>query len=356
MAQSHQQSGHQGRRGQPAGRRVGRPRPTIRPRVFVRRWTGARLDGGVGGVGDGLVDTAPTASDVSLAPRGPAARSCAWGRGARDPRSSIFVRAWDGGSWVEIGTGSATGTGISGSPAHDFIPSIALDRAAIPTVACVDALGTEASGQHVRADVRLAAAARPDRDGDHRAGQRTSGPDDQRDQHRAQRRGRDVAGNPAPLLSHHQRAGLGRCPAWHPHDCCALAINGASTAATSLKIIPVSVDPGALPDPGDRGSRRGGRHERNERTTSGGVLTPMPGDALPPAGSLTVHRAESAGGRPRPGGLGHHAHRAQRRAGAGLGVRHDVLHRQRDAIGRTACCSARTRTLGALNWQPHEHR
>src|SRR4029453_15525527 len=106
-------------------------------RLYARRWSGTVWTG-VGGVGDGLVDTSPTASDASLA-LGPGGPFIAWGRGA-GAASSIFVRAWAGGGGAGTGTGPATGTGISGTPAHAFVPSIALDRAAVPTVVWIDAL------------------------------------------------------------------------------------------------------------------------------------------------------------------------------------------------------------------------
>ena len=210
-------------------------------RLYVRRWSGTVWTG-FGGVGDGLVDTSPTASDASLV-LGPGGPFIAWGRGA-GAASSIFVRAWDGGSWSEIGTGSATGTGISGAAAHDFVPSIALDRAAVPTVAWINALGIEASGQtYVRTfdsrpqpDLTVTAITAP---ATARHGQAIS----------VTSTVRNAGGAVSPAVPVRFYLTSGTEPSagdvmLGSRTVGALAINGASTAATSL-IVPATVEPGS---------------------------------------------------------------------------------------------------------------
>ena len=43
--------------------------------------------------------------------------------------SQIYVRRWDGDAWVEIGSGSATGTGLSDAAANCYTPALELDDA-----------------------------------------------------------------------------------------------------------------------------------------------------------------------------------------------------------------------------------
>lgn len=227
-------------------------------RVFVRRWTGAAWTGI--GVGNGLVDTAPTANDVSIT-LGPVGPLVTWGHGT-GAASSVFVRAWDGGSWVELGAGSATGTGISGPAAHGFTPAIALDRAGTPTVVWVDALGTEASGQtfvrtfdaRLMPDLTVTTITAPLAV---RQGQTIS----------VSSTVRNAGGAVSPAMPLRFYLTTGTEPGagdvlLGSRTVGALAINGASTAATSL-VIPATVAPGtyrilAVVDP------NGAITERNE--------------------------------------------------------------------------------------------
>lgn len=53
--------------------------------------------------------------------------------------SNIYIKRWNGSAWVEIGTGSASGGGISNSRTYEpNFPSLALDLSGNPTVAWQD--------------------------------------------------------------------------------------------------------------------------------------------------------------------------------------------------------------------------
>jgi len=113
--------------------------------MFVRRWSGTAWQG----LGSATGEIAMTgfAFDISLAPglNGPIA---AWAGGV-GADSSIYVLGWDArvGRWTEVGTGSASGTGISGPAKRGFTPWITLDAAGVPSVAWIEAPDTESGGQ-----------------------------------------------------------------------------------------------------------------------------------------------------------------------------------------------------------------
>ncbi|WP_343423582.1 hypothetical protein [Candidatus Amarolinea dominans] len=50
----------------------------------------------------------------------------------------IYARQFDGTSWIEMGTGSASGGGISNHPARSWAPSLAVSHAGVPYVAWTD--------------------------------------------------------------------------------------------------------------------------------------------------------------------------------------------------------------------------
>jgi hypothetical protein len=55
--------------------------------------------------------------------------------------SEIFVRRWNGINWQEMGSGSASGGGISDNSGFSFYPSIALDPSSLPYIAWDDDSG-----------------------------------------------------------------------------------------------------------------------------------------------------------------------------------------------------------------------
>jgi len=113
--------------------------------MYVRRWSGSAWQGL--GSATGEIAMSAFAYDISLAPglNGPVA---AWaGGGGAD--ASIYVLGWDArvGRWTEVGTGSATGTGISGPTRRGFTPWITLDAAGLPSVTWIEAPDMESGGQ-----------------------------------------------------------------------------------------------------------------------------------------------------------------------------------------------------------------
>ena len=66
----------------------------------------------------------------------------AWVDFAQNNYRNIYIKRWDGNEWIEIGTGSASGGGISGSGGGGGIyPSLALDTSGNPVVAWVGSGG-----------------------------------------------------------------------------------------------------------------------------------------------------------------------------------------------------------------------
>jgi subtilase family serine protease len=120
----------------------GESTPEALMRVYLRRFNGTAWEG-LGG--DGVMDTAPLANDVSLAVHG-TDPVLTWGRGD-GATSSVFVTRWTGSAWTEVGAGSASGLGISGSTTPAFVPAITLAATGAPTVIWIEAASTLDGGQ-----------------------------------------------------------------------------------------------------------------------------------------------------------------------------------------------------------------
>ena len=207
-------------------------------RIFVRRWNGATWEG-LGG--DGLIDTSPFAGDLSFVLRGNAPL-VTWSHGTGSSLS-VFVLSWTGSTWAEVGIGSASGMGVSAPLPHGFIPVIAASSTGTPTVAWVQALDTEASGQvYVRAfqatslpDLTITALTAP---ATGRTGQTISVSST------VQNTG--SLASPATQVRFYLAAGTERGPddlLLGSRPVPALGVNGASTAATTL-VITGAVEPG----------------------------------------------------------------------------------------------------------------
>lgn len=65
---------------------------------------------------------------------------CDTSKGATNAQADeeIYIKRWDGDSWEEIGTGSASGGGISNNSHSSFAPSLVLDAQGYPVVAWSD--------------------------------------------------------------------------------------------------------------------------------------------------------------------------------------------------------------------------
>jgi hypothetical protein len=112
--------------------------------IYVSQWNGTSWgEMGSGSTdGGGISDTALFASepDIAMGPGGPV---IAWAEGVVtcdgfhffEEQKEIMARRWDGGDWVEIGPGSATGGGISHTPEYSYDPSVAMTDDGRPLVA-----------------------------------------------------------------------------------------------------------------------------------------------------------------------------------------------------------------------------
>lgn len=106
-------------------------------RVYVRRWDGttwAEMGSGSasdGGISNNVGDWQNPA--LAIGPDGMPV--VAWAGGSNISDGDIYVRRWDGTTWAEIGAGSASGGGISHDPFDSQNPSLAIGPDGIPVVA-----------------------------------------------------------------------------------------------------------------------------------------------------------------------------------------------------------------------------
>jgi len=64
---------------------------------------------------------------------------------------NIYIKHWNGSSWEEVGAGSASGTGISGSTSyHCGMPDITVDQAGLPVVSWLHTTGTDIYHTYVK--------------------------------------------------------------------------------------------------------------------------------------------------------------------------------------------------------------
>jgi hypothetical protein len=104
--------------------------------IYVRRWNGSNWEevgaGSASGGGISNNSGSSVAPDVAIAPNG--TPYVAWYDYSGGP-TSIYVRRWNGSSWAEVGSGSASGRGISGSSYAADNPTIAIAPNGTPYVA-----------------------------------------------------------------------------------------------------------------------------------------------------------------------------------------------------------------------------
>ena len=103
--------------------------------IYVSRWNGAtweRLPAG-GNVSNTSNDS--WRPNLAIAPNG--TPFIAWQQDG-DPDSEIYIRRWDGSSWVEVGTGSASGGGISHNSGKSGTVSLEISNDGTPYVAWRD--------------------------------------------------------------------------------------------------------------------------------------------------------------------------------------------------------------------------
>ena len=109
--------------------------------IYVRAWDGSSwAEVGAGSASGGGISNDMGNSwfpSLSIAPDG--TPYVAWqDDNSSNLNSEIYVRAWNGSSWAEVGTGSATGGGISNNTGDSKLPSLAMAQDGTPYVAWVD--------------------------------------------------------------------------------------------------------------------------------------------------------------------------------------------------------------------------
>jgi hypothetical protein len=99
--------------------------------IYVRRWNGSSWEevGTGSAVGGGISNDTGVSTTPSLAVSAAGVPYVAWTNLDLSGDDEIYVRRWNGGSWEEVGAGSATGGGISNNGNDSSVPSwaIALD-------------------------------------------------------------------------------------------------------------------------------------------------------------------------------------------------------------------------------------
>jgi hypothetical protein len=107
--------------------------------IYVRRWNGSSWEEvGTGSAsGGGISNTSgdSTAPSIAIAPDG--TPYIAWSDETSGDEE-IYVRRWNGSTWEEVGTGSASSGGISDDTTSSRLPSLAIGPNGIPYVAWYD--------------------------------------------------------------------------------------------------------------------------------------------------------------------------------------------------------------------------
>ena len=107
--------------------------------VYVRRWDGkAWVEVGAGSAsGGGISGTGTTASELFLARRTDGTMVVAW-RDLTTGTSAVYARQWDGEAWGEIGEHSASERGVSNSWNSAYCPTVAFGSEQEPILAWTD--------------------------------------------------------------------------------------------------------------------------------------------------------------------------------------------------------------------------
>ena len=108
------------------------------PDIYFRRWNGsAWVELGSGSASGGGISKTGNAVDPSLAIAPSGMPIVAWEDNSSG-NSEIYVRRWNGSAWVEMGTGSASGGGISKNTGSSNAPSLAIGTDGAPVVTWTD--------------------------------------------------------------------------------------------------------------------------------------------------------------------------------------------------------------------------
>ncbi len=110
--------------------------------IYVKHWNGSSwAEMGSGSASDGGIShNADSSLDPSLAIGSDGKPVVAWQDRSNGSSFEIYVRRWNGSAWLEV-AGSATGGGISHNAGDSVEPSLAIDRDGRPVVAWQDNSG-----------------------------------------------------------------------------------------------------------------------------------------------------------------------------------------------------------------------
>lgn len=111
----------------------------IKNAIYVRRWNGTSwVQMGAGSdSGGGISNSTGNSTTPALAVSANGALFAAW-RDTGIGNGEIYVRRWNGTAWVELGTGSASGGGVSNTPGVSENPALAISANGWPIVAWKD--------------------------------------------------------------------------------------------------------------------------------------------------------------------------------------------------------------------------
>ncbi len=108
--------------------------------IYVRQWNGSRwVEAGTGSAsGGGVSNNAGVSESPSLAISLDGVPYVAWADISGGEAFQIFIRQWDGSGWVEVGAGSAGAGGISNNGGRSKVPSLAISPNGVPHIAWDD--------------------------------------------------------------------------------------------------------------------------------------------------------------------------------------------------------------------------
>ncbi len=107
--------------------------------IYVKHWDGsAWAELGGSATGGGISDNAHDSVEPSLAIGSDGAPIVAWHDQSNGNNYQVYARRWNSAGWVEVGTGSASGGGISHSNVDAMHPSLAISPNGDPVVAWND--------------------------------------------------------------------------------------------------------------------------------------------------------------------------------------------------------------------------
>lgn len=111
--------------------------------IYIRKWDpaggGSWVEVGAGSAsGGGISNSAKKAGNPALVCDSAGNPVVAWVDSGNSGAGEIYIKRWNGFEWTEIGKGSASGGGVSNNEGESVRPSLALDAAGFPVVSWHD--------------------------------------------------------------------------------------------------------------------------------------------------------------------------------------------------------------------------